>query len=69
MDNGSVWLFISICMAVQVGILGFFAWQMGNLVAAARSIEVQTSKSTVLLTVLCNKQGATQEDVAAATAK
>ena len=69
MDSGSFWLYISICALIQLSILGYFAWQIGTLVAAARSIEAQTSKAAVLLTVLANKQGATQADVDAATAK
>ncbi|MBS2038370.1 hypothetical protein JST97_25555 [bacterium] len=63
MDNGSVWMFLSICALIQLCILGFFMISMGNLVAAARAIETHTQKATVLLTVLANKQGATDEDV------
>ena len=68
-DSDKITMLFVVAGVIQFLGASILFWMFSNLVVSARETEKNTRKATVLLTVLANKQGATQEDVTAATAR
>lgn len=60
-------IFLAAFLGLIICALGLY--QLSVIATAARDTQENTAKAVVLLTVLANKQGASEDDIKKATAK